>query len=51
MGGASFGVGAVAASLTGLAYDGTPGPMGIAMALALAGSALALRTLALPGRS
>ena len=51
MGGASFGVGAVAASLTGLAYDGTPGPMGVAMALALAGSALALRTLALPGRS
>lgn len=50
MGGASFGVGAVAASLTGLAYDGTPGPMGVAMALALAGSALALRTLALPGR-
>lgn len=48
MGGASFGVGAVAASLTGLAYDGTPGPMGVAMALALAGSALALRTLALP---
>ncbi|MDP1875158.1 multidrug effflux MFS transporter [Phenylobacterium sp.] len=51
MGGASFGVGAVAASLTGLAYDGTPGPMGIAMALALAGSALALRGLALPNRS
>ncbi|MDP1616372.1 multidrug effflux MFS transporter [Phenylobacterium sp.] len=48
MGGASFGVGAVAASLTGLAYDGTPAPMAVTMALALAGSALVLRFMALP---
>ena len=48
MGGASFGVGAVAASLTGLAYDGTPAPMAVTMALALTGSALVLRFMALP---
>ncbi|WP_333585437.1 multidrug effflux MFS transporter [Phenylobacterium sp.] len=48
MGGASFGVGAVAASLTGLFYDGTPAAMGLAMALAMTGSALVLRLWALP---
>ena len=48
MGGASFGVGALAASLTGAFHDGTPRPMAIVMLLAMVGSALALRTLALP---
>jgi len=38
----------VAASLTGLAYDGTPAPMAVTMALALTGSALVLRFMALP---
>ena len=51
MGGASFGVGALAASLTGAFFNGTPGPMGIAMALAMGGSALVLRWLALPRQS
>lgn len=50
MGAASFGVGAVAASLTGLFHDGTPRPMAIAMFLALVGSTVALRTLAMPER-
>lgn len=48
MGGASFGVGALAASLSGAFHDGTPRPMAVVMALAVVGSALALRTLALP---
>jgi DHA1 family bicyclomycin/chloramphenicol resistance-like MFS transporter len=48
MGGASFGVGALAATLSGAFHDGTPRPMAIVMALAVIGSALALRTLALP---
>lgn len=48
MGGASFGVGALAASLSGAFHDGTPRPMAVVMALAVIGSALALRTLALP---
>ena len=47
MGGASFGVGALAASLAGLLHDGTPRPMAIVMMLALAGSAASLRLLAL----
>lgn len=47
MGGASFGVGAVAAALAGVLHDGTPRPMAIVMMLALAGSAAALRLLAL----
>jgi DHA1 family bicyclomycin/chloramphenicol resistance-like MFS transporter len=47
MGGASFGVGALAASLAGVLHDGTPRPMAIVMMLALAGSALSLRLLAL----
>ena len=51
MGGASFGVGALAASLTGAFFNGTPGSMGIAMALAMGGSALVLRWLALPRQS
>lgn len=48
MGGASFGVGALAASLSGAFHDGTPRPMAVVMALAVIGSAVALRTLALP---
>lgn len=48
MGGASFGVGALAASLSGAFHDGTPRPMAIVMMLSLIGSALALRLLALP---
>ena len=51
MGGASFGVGAIAATLTGLFHDGTPRPMAVAMLVALAGSTLALRALALPRRA
>lgn len=47
MGGASFGVGALAAALAGMLHDGTPRPMAIVMMLALAGSAAALRLLAL----
>jgi DHA1 family bicyclomycin/chloramphenicol resistance-like MFS transporter len=48
MGGASFGVGALAATLSGAFHDGTPRPMAIVMALAVIGSAVALRALALP---
>lgn len=48
MGGASFGVGALAASLSGAFHDGTPRPMAVVMALAVIGSAAALRVLALP---
>ena len=48
MGGASFGVGAMAASLSGAFHDGTPRPMAVVMALAVIGSAVALRALALP---
>lgn len=48
MGAASFGVGALAASLAGAFHDGTPRPMAIVMMLSLIGSALALRKLALP---
>ncbi len=47
-GGASFGVGALAASLTGALHDGTPRPMALVMLAALVGSALTLRFLALP---
>ncbi len=46
MGGASFGMGALASSLTGAFHDGTPRPMALTMLVALAGSALALRALA-----
>ena len=48
MGGASFGVGALASGLTGVLHDGTPRPMALTMFIALIGSALALRWLALP---
>jgi DHA1 family bicyclomycin/chloramphenicol resistance-like MFS transporter len=48
MGGASFGVGALASSLAGGFHDGTPRPMALVMLMALIGSALALRMLALP---
>ena len=48
MGGASFGVGALAASLSGAFHDGTPRPMAVVMGLAVIGSAVALRVLALP---
>ncbi|MBA4012173.1 MAG: Bcr/CflA family drug resistance efflux transporter [Phenylobacterium sp.] len=51
MGGASFGVGALAASLSGAFHDGTPRPMAVVMALAVIGSAIALRVLALPKRA
>ena len=50
MGGASFGVGALAASLAGAFHDDTPRPMALVMLAALVGSALALRVLALPKR-
>ncbi len=48
LGGLSFGAGALASSLTGLFHDGTPRPMALVMFLALGGSMLALRWLALP---
>ena len=51
MGGASFGLGAMAASLAGVLHDGTPRPMAIVMLIALAGSAVALHALALPKRA
>ena len=50
MGGASFGVGALASGLTGVLHDGTPKPMALTMLVALIGSAVALRFLALPRR-
>ncbi len=50
IGSASFAVGALAAMLAGAFHDGTPRPMAIVMAVALAGTALALHTLALPRR-
>lgn len=51
MGGLSFGVGAVAASIAGLFHDGTPRPMAITMFVALTGSMLALKALALPKKA
>lgn len=48
MGGASFGVGALASGLAGVLHDGTPRPMALTMLVALIGSALALKVLALP---
>ena len=48
MGGASFGVGALASGLTGVLHDGTARPMALTMFVALIGSAIALRLLALP---
>jgi DHA1 family bicyclomycin/chloramphenicol resistance-like MFS transporter len=48
MGGASFGVGALATGLAGALHDGTPRPMALTMFVALIGSAVVLRLLALP---
>ena len=48
MGAVSFGTGAVASAAAGVLHDGTPRPMALVMFVALAGSALALRFLALP---
>jgi len=48
MGGASFATGAAASAVAGIFYDGTPRPMALTMLVALLGSALALRFLALP---
>jgi len=47
MGALSFGTGALASSLAAALHDGTPRPMALVMLVALAGSALALRGLAL----
>jgi len=51
MGGASFAMGALASSLTGVFHDGTPRPMALTMLVALMGSALALRLLAFRKRA
>ncbi|WP_374468723.1 multidrug effflux MFS transporter [Phenylobacterium sp.] len=48
LGGASFGVGALASAAAGLLHDGTPKPMAVVMLASLAGSAVVLRWLALP---
>jgi DHA1 family bicyclomycin/chloramphenicol resistance-like MFS transporter len=48
LGGASFGVGALASAAAGLLHDGTPKPMAFVMLASLAGSAVVLRWLALP---
>jgi len=48
LGAASFGVGAVASAAAGVLHDGTPRPMALVMLATLVGSAVALRTLALP---
>ena len=50
IGSASFGVGALAATIAGAFHDGTARPMAIVMAVALTGTAIALHTLALPRR-
>jgi DHA1 family bicyclomycin/chloramphenicol resistance-like MFS transporter len=47
MGAASFAAGALASSLTGLLHDGTARPMAYTMLVAMIGSALALRFMAL----
>jgi len=48
LGSFSFAAGALAAAAAGALQDGTPRPMAVVMLVALAGSALALKTLALP---
>jgi MFS transporter, DHA1 family, multidrug resistance protein len=48
MGTLSFATGAAASSLAALFHDGTPRAMAVVMLAALVGSALSLRTLALP---
>jgi DHA1 family bicyclomycin/chloramphenicol resistance-like MFS transporter len=50
LGGVSFVTGAAASALAGVLHDGTPRPMALVMLAGLAGSALALRFLALPRR-
>ena len=50
IGSASFAVGALAATIAGAFHDGTARPMAVVMAVALAGTAVALHTLALPRR-
>lgn len=50
MGASAFGVGALAAAISGTLHDGTAVPMTAVMAASLAGSALALFGLALPRR-
>jgi DHA1 family bicyclomycin/chloramphenicol resistance-like MFS transporter len=50
-GAASMAVGAVAAAASGVLHDGTPRPMAFVMFVALCGSAVALRALALPKKS
>jgi len=47
LGASSFATGALASLLGGLLHDGTPRPMALVMAVALAGATLALRMLAL----
>ncbi|MFM8940584.1 MAG: multidrug effflux MFS transporter, partial [Phenylobacterium sp.] len=49
MGSASFAAGALASALTGALGDGSARPVAVTMFLAMTGSALALRTLALKG--
>lgn len=49
LGSLSFGAGALASSLAGAFHDGTARPMAFVMLAALAGAALALHFLALPG--
>jgi DHA1 family bicyclomycin/chloramphenicol resistance-like MFS transporter len=51
MGGVSFGAGALASAATGILHDGTPRPMAVVMLVALVGSALTLRLMALPKRA
>ena len=51
LGGVSFGAGAVASWAAGILHDGTPRPMAAVMLICLAGSAAALRFLALPRRA
>ena len=50
IGASSFGFGAVAATIVGLAHDGTALPLTVAMLVCMAGSAAALFGLALPSR-
>ena len=51
MGAVSFGTGSVASAAAGVLHDGTPRPMALVMMVALMGSALCLRFLALPKSS
>jgi DHA1 family bicyclomycin/chloramphenicol resistance-like MFS transporter len=44
----SFGTGAIASAAAGVLHDGTPRPMALVMLVALIGSVLCLRFLALP---